>query len=79
MICLLAWGQLAVDLLTDHITYYPCMQSNSLTGDLPFLMPYNKLFTAHLAYNKFTGLGAAEADSDSHAFHFTDINLAYNL
>ena len=50
----------------------PCMQGNILTGALPSLMPYNKLFTAHLAYNKFTHIGLG-------AIHVTDLNLAYNL
>ena len=48
------------------------MQGNILTGALPSLMPYNKLFTAHLAYNKFTHIGLG-------AIHVTDLNLAYNL
>ena len=55
------------------------MQSNRLSGDLPTPRLDNKLFTAYLAYNKFTGLNAAETGADGHAYHFTDLNLAYNL
>ena len=49
------------------------LQGNILTGTLPPLMPYNKLFTAHLAYNQFSLVAAATA------VHITDLNLAYNM
>ena len=35
-------------------------------------MPYNKLYTAHLAYNRFSSIEASGA-------HVTDLNLAFNL
>ena len=50
----------------------PCVQGNILTGTIPSLMPYNKLFTAHLAYNQFSLIGGG-------AIHVTDLNLASNL
>ena len=55
------------------------MQSNMLSGELPTPKLDNKLFTVHLAYNKFAGLSAAKTGADGHAYHFTDLNLAYNL
>ena len=55
------------------------MQGNSLSGELPTPKLDNKLFTVHLAYNKFAGLSAAKTGADGHAYHFTDLNLAYNL
>lgn len=58
--------------LTFSLPARACVQGNALTGELPPVMPYNKIYTAHLACNMFTLISAG-------AHHVTDLNLAYNL